>query len=280
MEKAGIRGRAVSEGLGRENVSGKSVVRPRCLQPSGTTKDLLVATELSYVEELHCPQPLADRALLKRNWRNMVRLKNRYLLVEFLYPSEPVKSAKDLPDVVHYHQPSSSHLTVYFLQNQIIKNAVAELYGDWGVGAVSSTLKGLFHLADTFLIWYNGLLTWYRLIPVVYLSQATSTAIVRAPRAYYRLVWAALTYVTKLPVPISQPCVIQVVRVSGTIKKAEEEILRRAKATILRVQEATAQLENREDYVAKMVDAAKAKDHQLSQSIEVEDMDSQSDDDG
>ena len=32
-----------------------------------------------------------------------------------------------------------------------------------------------------------------------------------------------------------QPCVMQVVRVSGTIKKAEEEAIRRARAAILRV---------------------------------------------
>ena len=33
----------------------------------------------------------------------------------------------------------------------------------------------------------------------------------------------------------TQPCVMQVVRVSGTIKKAEEEAIRRARAAILRV---------------------------------------------
>jgi ribonuclease P/MRP protein subunit POP5 len=47
-----------------------------------------------------------------------------------------------------------------------------------------------------------------------------------------------LSFVTRLPRPIDQACVIQVVRVSGTIRKAEEEAIRRAKAAILR---ATAQ---------------------------------------
>jgi len=47
-------------------------------------------------------------------------------------------------------------------------------------------------------------------------------------------VWAALSFVTKLPRPIEEKCVVQVVRVSGTIKKAEEEAIRRARATILR----------------------------------------------
>ena len=53
------------------------------------------------------------------------------------------------------------------------------------------------------------------------------------------MVWAALSFVTKLPKPIDEPCVIQVVRVSGTIKKAEEEAIRRARLTILRASKAT-----------------------------------------
>ena len=74
--------------------------------------------------------------------------------------------------------------------------------------------------------------------PVKYLSPATSTAIIRVTRAHYRLVWAALTYITRLPRPIEQPCVFQVVRVSGTIRKSEEEAIRRAKASILRAHKA------------------------------------------
>lgn len=50
------------------------------------------------------------------------------------------------------------------------------------------------------------------------------------------MVWAALSFVTKLPKPLDQACVIQVVRVSGTIKKSEEEAVRRARLVILRAQ--------------------------------------------
>ena len=75
---------------------------------------------------------------------------------------------------------------------------------------------------------------------VKYLSPATSTAIVRCSRAHYRLVWAALSFVTQLPKTerqgSPQACVFQVVRVSGTIKKAEEEAIRRARAAILKAQ--------------------------------------------
>ncbi|OCK90282.1 uncharacterized protein K441DRAFT_505852, partial [Cenococcum geophilum 1.58] len=144
----------------------------------------------------------------------MVRLKHRYLLVTFLYPSSltglPIKDS--LPDILQFNQPSSDQLTVPLLI-KAIREGVAELFGDYGVGVVSSSLQ------------------------VKYLSPATSTAIIRTPRAHYQLVWAALTFITRLPKPINQPCVVRIVRVSGTIRKSEEEVIKRAKTTILRAQE-------------------------------------------
>jgi ribonuclease P/MRP protein subunit POP5 len=67
----------------------------------------------------------------------------------------------------------------------------------------------------------------------MYLSPATSTAIIRVARDHYRLVWATLTFVTRLPKPLDRPCIIQVLRNSGTIRKAEEEAVRRAKDSIV-----------------------------------------------
>lgn len=46
------------------------------------------------------------------------------------------------------------------------------------------------------------------------------------------MLWTALSFMTALAG--GQPCVIQVVRVSGTIKKSEEEAIRRARLAILR----------------------------------------------
>jgi ribonuclease P/MRP protein subunit POP5 len=43
-----------------------------------------------------------------------------------------------------------------------------------------------------------------------------------------------MTLITCLPKPVRIPCVIQVVRVSGTMKKAEEEAIRRARETLRR----------------------------------------------
>lgn len=51
------------------------------------------------------------------------------------------------------------------------------------------------------------------------------------------MVWAALTFTTKLPRPIDTPIVFKVVRVSGTIRKAEEEVIRRAKEIVRRAKE-------------------------------------------
>lgn len=48
------------------------------------------------------------------------------------------------------------------------------------------------------------------------------------------MVWAALTYITHLPKPLDIPVVIRVVRVSGTIKKAEQEVIRRSQHIIKR----------------------------------------------
>ena len=62
----------------------------------------------------------------------------------------------------------------------------------------------------------------------MYLSTATSTAIIRVSRECYRLVWGALSFATQLPKPLNAPCVIQVLRVSGTIRKSEEAAIRLA----------------------------------------------------
>jgi ribonuclease P/MRP protein subunit POP5 len=53
------------------------------------------------------------------------------------------------------------------------------------------------------------------------------------------MVWAALTFTTKLPRPADTAVVFRVVRVSGTIRKAEEEVIRRAKGIVRRAREGT-----------------------------------------
>lgn len=95
----------------------------------------------------------------------------------------------------------------------ILRASISTHFGDVGAGLAAPSLK------------------------VVYFSPATSTAIIRCPRQHFRLVWAACTYVTTMPGErrgTTIPCVVQVVRVSGTIRKSEEELLRRSKRDIVR----------------------------------------------
>lgn len=69
---------------------------------------------------------------------------------------------------------------------------------------------------------------------VKYLSPATSTFIIRVSRAHYKIAWAALCFMTSVPVKNGKNCVFRVVRVSGTIRKAEEEAIRRAREMIIK----------------------------------------------
>ncbi|KAJ5102289.1 RNA-binding protein pop5 [Penicillium alfredii] len=167
----------------------------------------------------------------------MVRLKNRYLLVDILYPDPSTwpgitpKSASKLDSSsaqLAIHAPTSDALTPGLLA-RMVREEVGELYGDWGVGKLGGASAG-------------G-------INVKYLSPATSTAIIRCPRASFRLVWSALTYMSHVPdnsdrgpsggssaqKRAGRPCVFRVVRVSGTMRKAEEEAIRRARSEIVRV---------------------------------------------
>ncbi|OKL57726.1 hypothetical protein UA08_07238 [Talaromyces atroroseus] len=151
----------------------------------------------------------------------MVRIKHRYLLVDILYP-EPssaatITTASSLPQHLRFHPPTPDTLSSSVLA-RLLRDTVSDLFGDYGVGKLggASTVK--------------------------YLSPATSTVIIRCPRAAYRLVWAALTYINSIPAPAPsasakkadtvRSAVFRVVRVSGTMRKAEEEAIRRARREI------------------------------------------------
>jgi len=81
----------------------------------------------------------------------MVRIKNRYLLVNILYPDPPDQnknsSAKpsgtiqSLPAIIQFHRPTPDDLTPN-LFTRALKEQIALLYGDYGVGVTSSGLTG------------------------------------------------------------------------------------------------------------------------------------------
>ncbi|KAI0017502.1 Rpp14/Pop5 family-domain-containing protein [Xylariomycetidae sp. FL0641] len=118
----------------------------------------------------------------------MVRIKERYLLVNILYPSD-LGTRPNLPDVVVLNQPTDDQLTPVLLLRGI-RAEVAALFGDYGSGAIE-----------------GGSLS------VKYLSQATSTFILRTSRSSYRYVWSALTCMNCVPTRNGKPCAFRVVHV-------------------------------------------------------------------
>jgi ribonuclease P/MRP protein subunit POP5 len=72
----------------------------------------------------------------------MVRLKNRYLLVNILYPELCAQSANpQISDVVVFNQPTTGALTASALLKGL-KAEVASLFGDYGSGAIADRLTG------------------------------------------------------------------------------------------------------------------------------------------
>jgi ribonuclease P/MRP protein subunit POP5 len=148
----------------------------------------------------------------------MVRIKHRYLLLHILYPesTNPSTTKQSTPAYLTFRSPTPPHVSPGLFITHL-RNSIATHFGDCGLGLTTGSMK------------------------VVYLSPATSTIIIRCPRQHYRIVWAALTYINELPGPrrgeSGKPCVIQVVRVSGTIRKSEEELLRRAKRDLVRAKD-------------------------------------------
>ncbi|KAK4089512.1 hypothetical protein Purlil1_6081 [Purpureocillium lilacinum] len=139
----------------------------------------------------------------------MVRIKERYLLVNIVYPPEATSRASSkVPDLVVHRQPTIERLTPQALL-KAIRTEAALLFGDYGAGALEGHLT------------------------VKYLSLATSTFILRCSRAHYQMLWASLTFMDRVPVKDGRPCIFRVVRVSGTMRKAEEEAIRQARALIL-----------------------------------------------
>ncbi|KAL1890351.1 RNA-binding protein pop5 [Sporothrix stenoceras] len=142
----------------------------------------------------------------------MVRVKERYLLVNILYPKDGTTDTKsngeEQPHFVAVRRPTQSDLTPQLLLRGI-KSETQALFGDCGAGAVERTLS------------------------VKYFSRTTSTFILRITREHVRYVWTALTFMRHVPVRNGRPCVFRVSRVGGTIRKVEQEAIRQARALVL-----------------------------------------------
>ena len=162
----------------------------------------------------------------------MVRIKNRYILVQILYPSNiptaTSKAANATPSsstITSLYAPTPDNVTSQTLIRQL-RNSLSSLFGEHGLASCS-----------------NGL-------TIKYWSNATSVFILRCRRECLRLVWAAICFlqnlrddkvtsswkspsrkvgVSKLPEQEAQEVVMRVLRVSGTIKKCEQEAVRKAR---------------------------------------------------
>jgi ribonuclease P/MRP protein subunit POP5 len=69
----------------------------------------------------------------------MVRIKERYLLVNIIYPHDSATAT--VPGFAHFHQPTSDDLTPQLLASSI-KAEVARLFGEIGSGAINRSLNG------------------------------------------------------------------------------------------------------------------------------------------
>lgn len=167
----------------------------------------------------------------------MVRIKERYLLVNILYPPDAKASQASVPVHVVQHQPTREKLTPSALVHAI-KAEVTTLFGDYGAGAMEGDLSGE-NISHSLRLLLHNLTDFVLRLIVKYLSLATSTIIIRCSRAHYKMLWAALTFMTTVPTKDGpgRPCIFRVVRVSGTVRKAEEEAIRQAKQLILAAKE-------------------------------------------
>lgn len=98
----------------------------------------------------------------------MVRLKYRYLLVNLLYPEQDQhiqpttrhgfgsKFTNEQSWILQFRRPSSDLLDSK-LMIRLIRNGIAELFGDYGAGMVSPGLKSKF-LSRKFFLDYQHLI--------------------------------------------------------------------------------------------------------------------------
>ncbi|KAI9001662.1 ribonuclease P/MRP protein subunit [Gaertneriomyces semiglobifer] len=117
----------------------------------------------------------------------MVRFKNRYLLFQIHYDLPSSLSQFNIDPSIH-----GGNI------NSCLKDSIDANFGDYGAGLSAAS------------------------VTVKYFSPYTSTGIIRCARDNTHVVWAALTFITKLK---GRPCCFRVVHVGGTIKCVQREAI-------------------------------------------------------
>ena len=142
----------------------------------------------------------------------MVRIKQRYILFDILYPPSAdgrITSREDFDEfsqselnaLLSLHQSSPSSISQKALVLAIRKSLQTH-FGDFGVGCSGMQLQ------------------------VKYFSNKTSTGIVRCGRGHFELVVAALALIQRIE---DQNVIIRCTHVSGTIKKCEQYSIKKTK---------------------------------------------------
>ena len=100
----------------------------------------------------------------------MVRLKDRYLLVNIVYTDLPPGQKGSVPDLLLYNQPTIGELRPQTILKGI-RSQVNALFGDCGSGSVERSLQGkhtsLVHndlhliIVATRLTWFNSQVPFY-----------------------------------------------------------------------------------------------------------------------
>lgn len=149
----------------------------------------------------------------------MVRLKQRYILFDILYPpkTEPRNSSEREVFESFHKSPEDALLRMHRSSPQSIdgksiiqatRKAIQDHYGEFGAGAVGQGLM------------------------MKYFSNKTSTGIIRCGRQSCPMVVASLALINCIG---KEDIIIRCVHISGTIKKCEEFLIARNKELMIKL---------------------------------------------
>ncbi|KAL6939054.1 hypothetical protein ACO0OL_000677 [Hanseniaspora opuntiae] len=140
----------------------------------------------------------------------MVRIKNRYILFELLYPPTECNNTEDI--IFEHRNPSKPKSVInpksilYELRKQI-----KYYLGDQGLGKANITLQ------------------------VKYFNNVTSVGILKCSAEYYKTVVLGLSMIQNISND-KQKVIVNVVKLSGTINKLQDHSIKRNKELINRIQ--------------------------------------------
>jgi len=150
----------------------------------------------------------------------MVRLKQRYILFEILYPPSDAEklsyssSPRDVLLSLHKSSPSSINQKTL---TKWIRKVIQDHYGDVGGGTAGMLLQ------------------------VKYFSNKTSTGIIRCGRLSSNLVVGSLALIDHLA---GEDVIVRVTHVSGTIKKCEQYSIQSSRKLMAWMNRGTESIDN------------------------------------